>query len=635
MAQSDHSLQQQLALLTAQHEALKLQMAKQLKINTALISRVEAGSTAPGSPLNPYAAFEHAALLAEQVQQRTQELSHAYQALQQSISRSDDLQASERWTRTILDQVPAMIAYLSAQGRYLFTNLGYDTFYGVSRGSLQNAALQVVHGESGSRRLQPYIEQVIQGQAVSFEIDEFNAKGALRHLLKSYVPHKNETGAVIGFFVLNRDITERKQTSEALRQANLHLEQRVEERTAALSLANTELAQAHQAAQEAALQAERAQQIAESANHTKSKFLAAVSHDVLQPLNAARLFNGALLDLAMPVACHDLADSVRRSLDDLASLMRSLLDLSRLEAGAMPIHWHAISLADLMRKLDQEFQVQAQAKGIRLSTILCHATIMTDEGLLLRVLRNLLSNAVRYSQAGGRIVFGVRRTHQGLKLQVYDRGVGIAAELQSHIFTEFFRAEPHQEQGLGLGLAIVKRICQLLQMPLELKSHPGRGTMFAVTVQQTSAAVLVPATVAFEERESGCVWVIDNDDAILRGMTALLSGWGYEVIAVPDEAGLMQELSKQQLSIETAPVDALLVDYHLAQADTGLSLIQALQAKRTKLPPWVLISGDQSAELREQVRQMQGHWLSKPVRPLKLRLLLRQLLKTQFARPGS
>lgn len=621
MSHDEQAVPSAFSQLQAENLALKQQLVKQRKINAALMTRVEAGSAAAGQPVNSYAAFEHAALLAEQVQQRTLELSQAYQALQQSINRSEDLQASERWIRTILDQVPAMIAYLSAQGHYLFTNLGYDTFYGVSPGSLQNAALQQVHGETGSRRLQPYIAQVLQGQAVSFEIDEFNAAGALRHLLKSYVPHQNEQGVVIGFFVLNRDITERKQISEALREANLHLEQRVAERTAALQALNHELAVAHQQAQHAAQAAEHAQQQAEVANQTRTKFLAAVSHDVLQPLNAARLFNGALLDMALAEPAAELARSVGRSLDDLAGLMRSLLDLSRLDAGAMPIQWQVVSMQQLMQKLDREFQVQAKAKGVRLTTHPCDVAVWTDEGLLLRVLRNLLANAIRYSSKGGRVVFGARRQGSQLQLQVYDRGIGIAPELQVSIFNEFFRAEPQREQGLGLGLAIVQRICHLLQLPLRLTSKVGQGSCFALNVPRTQQPVAEQPTPEFYAMESGDIWVIDNDDAILRAMSSLLQGWGYRVVVAPNLTALAE-----QVSIADAPVDALLVDYHLDHGVTGLSVVETVQQQRLQPLAFAVISADQCLELRQQVRARAGHWLAKPVRPLKLRLLLRQLL---------
>lgn len=624
-ALSIESLQAQLAARDQLVAQLQSQLQKQQKINAALISRVEAGSDQTHAQLSPYAAFEHAALLAEQVQKRTQELSAAYAELKRSMAYSEDLKASERWIRTITDQVPAMIAYLSSAGRYLFTNLVYDQFYGVSRGSLQDATLLAVHGEVGARRLQPYISQVLAGEDVSFEIDEHNAQGELRHLLKSYVPHRDNHAHVIGFFVLIRDITERKRTSEALRQANLHLEQRVLERTAALQDLNRQLADAHQ-------QADAARHQAEGANRSKSKFLAAVSHDVLQPLNAARLFNGALLDSDLPVYAHEQAQAVARSLDDLAGLMRSLVDLSRLDAGHMTVERRVFALKPLLQRLQQEYAPQAQAKGVGFAAHCAELLVSCDEALLLRVLRNLISNAIRYTPAGGRVLVSARVQAAQVQVRVMDNGIGIAPSLQQQVFSEFFRVdaratEPHQA-GLGLGLSIVDKICRLLEIPLTLRSALGRGSCFELRIPKvvTSTAVMSPAeTAADGVAERGMIWVVDNDAAIRQAMQVLLQGWGYQVVVASSLADLQQRRGSTM-------ADVLLVDYHLDNGETGLQLARTLRAEQrqtapaaTELPV-VMITADQSADLRHLLQQEQGHLLYKPVRPLKLRSLLRSLM---------
>lgn len=627
-ALSIESLQAQLAARDQQVAQLQSQLQKQQKINAALISRVEAGSDQTHAQLSPYAAFEHAALLAEQVQKRTQELSAAYAELKRSMAYSEDLKASERWIRTITDQVPAMIAYLSSAGRYLFTNLVYDQFYGVSRGSLQDATLLAVHGEVGARRLQPYITQVLAGEPVSFEIDEHNAQGELRHLLKSYVPHRDNQAQVIGFFVLIRDITERKRTSEALRQANLHLEQRVLERTAALQDLNQQLAEAHQQADVARLQAE-------AANLSKSKFLAAVSHDVLQPLNAARLFNGALLDSELPVYAHEQAQAVARSLDDLAGLMRSLVDVSRLDAGHMTVERREFALKPLLQRLQQEYAPQAQAKGVGFAAHCAELLVSCDEALLLRVLRNLISNAIRYTPVGGRVLVTARRQAEQVQLRVIDNGIGIAPALQQQVFSEFFRVDPsaaaHNQAGLGLGLSIVDKICRLLEIPLRLRSALGRGSCFELRVPQVRSSEqprTVPAPVASLTGEQGLIWVVDNDAAIRQAMQVLLQGWGYQVVVAASLAQLREQRG-------AAFADVLIVDYHLDDGNTGLSLAREVRReylqRQAGIMPVVMITADQSPDLRHLLQQEQGHLLYKPVRPLKLRSLLRALTQPRHS----
>jgi len=604
-------LSDELTALRVQCAEQQAQLKKLNTINQALMARVEAGSSA-GS-LAPYAAFQQAAVLAEQVRERTAELHQAYDELRRSMADSESLRQSERWIRTITDNVPAMLAYLSADCRYLFTNSHYDHFYGVSRGSLQNASLTAAHGEQGRSRLQPYVNQVLAGDTVQFEIAEPNANGNLRQLLKSYVPHQDQQGLIIGFFVLCRDITERKQTSEALRQANLHLEQRVQQRTAALTELNQQL--------------EQARIIAEQANASKSQFLAAVSHDVLQPLNAARLFNGALLDLALPDAATSLAHSVASALDDMAGLLRTLVDLSRLDAGQLESQISVVTLAPLLQRLYQEYQPQAQAKGIRLRIRDCPYSVATDQALLLRVMRNLISNALRYTPAGGQVLLGWRKYKQVIELQVIDTGIGIAEAQHAAAFAAFSRLAPpqhSQEKGLGLGLAIVDKICSLLNHPLRLSSTPGKGSLFALCLPLSlTTPVAMPAEPLKLATESAVIWVLDNEPTICTAMQQLLTGWGYQVYTADTAKALWQ------LNAAQAAPDLLIVDYHLGADGNGVAVAMALKQQlgvSAEQLPVLLLTADHSSALAQQVKAQVNLVIYKPVRPLKLRLALQRLL---------
>lgn len=610
----------ELTALKAQCAAQQAQLHKLTVINQALMARVEAGSSA--GALAPYAAFQQAAVLAEQMRERTAELHQAYDELRRSMADSESLRQSERWIRTITDNVPAMLAYLSADCRYLFTNRHYDQFYGMTRGSLQNASLLAAHGEAGRNRLQPYINQVLAGDTVQFEIAEHNAEQQRRELLKSYVPHQDQQGHIIGFFVLCRDITERKQISETLRQANLHLEQRVQQRTAALTELNQQL--------------EHARIVAEQANASKSQFLAAVSHDVLQPLNAARLFNGALMDLGLPDVAGQLTQSVANALDDMAELLRTLVDLSRLDAGQLEHQLTAVALTPMMERLYQEYLPQAQVKGIRLRVRLCPYPVITDPVLLMRVMRNLLSNALRYTPTGGSVLLGWRKREHVIELQVVDTGIGIDKSQYEAAFTAFTRLAPsahRQEKGLGLGLAIVDKICGLLQHPIRLVSSLGKGSLFALSLPQTTLPILSPITEPIRPRGSGAViWVVDNELSICQAMDHLLTGWGYVVFTATSGSAFAS------LSETATPPDLLIIDYHLTDCqpsdmaqstENGVAVAMALRQQlgvQASALPILLVTADHSSTLAQQVKPWVTDILYKPIKPLKLRVMLQKLL---------
>lgn len=608
-------LQQQLAEQQAQ-------IVKLEKINSALIQRVEAGQPSLHSPAQaPYTAFQHAAILANEVRQRTTELSSAYDELRRSISYSESLKASENWIRTITDHVPAMIAHLNADLLYQFTNKPYDEFYGAARGSLLHKALHQAHGTAGAARLQPYIQQVLSGRTVVFEIEETDAYGNMRFLLKTYVPHFSESDSVTGFFVLNRDITERKKTSEALRQANQLLEQRVHQRTAALSELNLQLRAEIDERLVIEQQLLDAKMLAEQANQSKSRFLAAVSHDVLQPLNAAKLFTGALDELALPKAAARLSASVGRALNDVSDLLQTLVDMSRLDAGLLQPQRQPVKLGELMQYLSEEFSHQAQQRQLSFTAMPAFVVVDTDPALLSRILRNLLTNALRYTAPGGQILFGCRRRGKNIELQIVDTGCGISQQDIPAVFREFHRLAPTEtskENGLGLGLAIVEKLSGLLQHPLKVHSVVGQGSVFSVVLPLT---VIAPQDIATDRRmpvqhnsSLKTLWVIDNDEQICQAMKHLLSGWGYNVKTA---TGIADTL--------VGPVDMLLVDYHLGAGLTGIRLVEQIFSQIAPVPV-LIITADHSAELSEDLRLRGFNLLHKPVRPLQLKTMLRHIL---------
>lgn len=770
------ALQQELATLRAQNSKLK-------KINQALIERVEAAGSA-----SPYAAFQHAATLSEQVRERTalqQQalaqksllLQHTVDNLAQGVALADPsgifqlwnqqfsqlsslsdeqlalpmnaeqllaqsaiaslcfplgtdadgvenavvtgaivdgkvltlaryllsdgstlftltdvseqhkytetLRASERWIRTITDHIPAMIAYLDADLCFRFTNQGYDDFYGVARGSLLGKPISAVHQVSALAQLQPHFQRVLSGQSTVFEIDENNSAGETRCLLKSYVPNlaspfvgdlKQDTQP-LGFFVLIRDITERKQSSAALQQANLMLEQRVLERTQALSELNQQLLAAKKAA--------------EQANLSKSKFLAAISHDLLQPLNAARLFNATLAEQTTTEKSLKLINSTARSLENVAQLLATLVDMSRLEAGVQPVELTEFSLGKLLQDLVAEAQPLADQAQITLRLVSTKLWVQSDVTLLSRILRNLLSNAIRYTPVGGKILVGVRRAmaeqqegqaadqkantsmlrpQSRVAVQVIDTGIGIAVADQAVIFQEFKRltrfisktdgsatknaaaaVSDLANDGLGLGLAIVQKTAALLGHSVSVHSQLHKGSVFGIELPRVQSASSMVANLSaahfhtldqehlLQPLAGGQIWVVDNDLAIILAMQALLSQWGCVVTAAQSEDELLSKISDN-----SAP-DLLIVDQQLADGKTGTELAKTLQTRITlsnlgkqenaKKTPVLVISAENSAELRAELAALQFHFLPKPVAPVKLKALIMNLLFPVNAMP--
>ncbi|MGS2744663.1 ATP-binding response regulator [Halomonas sp. LS-001] len=399
------------------------------------------------------------------------------------------------------------------------------------------------------------------------------------------------------------------------------LAEQVRERTDALHRALDELSQVNAQLREAHTQAE-------AANQSKSKFLAAVSHDLLQPLNAARLFASALETHALADDAQSLVGNIGRSLKDVESLLGTLVDMSRLDAGVLHADKAPFRVNTLLDALAEEYRQVASVRGLTLNYVTCSVVVESDLSLLARVIRNFLSNAVRYTEQGS-ILLGCRRRKDGLEIMVVDTGPGIDEQQRERIFQEFQRAAKGHEQhsrGLGLGLAIVDRISTMLSHPVTLVSAPGKGACFSVTVpygQQSPrlagpylAGSLLAADADFAHL---VVWVIDDDPAILEGMQALLGQWGCRVRAAATVTALEATSDGEQ-------PHALLVDYHLGQQrENGLTLAKRMERRYPGLTT-VIITANHDAEISRQTREAGMHCLLKPLKPLRLRMLLTTLL---------
>jgi signal transduction histidine kinase/CheY-like chemotaxis protein len=406
------------------------------------------------------------------------------------------------------------------------------------------------------------------------------------------------------------DITPSVEAAEALERANETLERRVRERTQELERLNTELA--------------RAKAIAEEANVSKTRFLAAASHDILQPLNAARLYVTSLVERQGAGEEARLVGNIDASLEAIEEILGALLDISRLDAGAMKPEIASFRIDELLRQLAVEFAPQAREKGLDLVFVPCSLTVKSDRRLLRRLLQNLVSNAVKYTQHG-RVLVGCRYRGERLRLDVYDTGIGIPASKQRAIFGEFHRLDTGARvaRGLGLGLSIVERIARVLDCEVEVSSTVGHGSHFSVTVPRAPALPREAAQDLLRRADAGqpagmVVLCIDNEPKILDGMESLLSGWGCKVMKAPD---LPTALSHTRAAAEKP--NGLLVDYHLDNG-TGVEAIAALREVCAYELPAILITADRGANVRAAARREGIQVLYKPVKPAALRALLAQ-----------
>ena len=411
-----------------------------------------------------------------------------------------------------------------------------------------------------------------------------------------------------GFVMSFTDITPFREAEQALTEANEGLERRVAERTHELSQLNAALTEA--------------KGTAESANQSKTRFLTAVSHDLMQPLNAARLFSAALShqDDELSAEAQQLVQHLDSSLRSAEDLISDLLDISRLENGKINPERKAFVLNELFDTLGAEFKALAQEQGLKFRVRGSRLRVDSDIKLLRRILQNFLTNAFRYAK--GPVLLGVRRQGQQLCLEVWDRGPGIAPDKQQVIFEEFKRLDSHQtraEKGLGLGLAIADGLCRVLGHGLQVRSWPGHGSVFSVSVPlaQTPAALPGKSAEVSGQLPSGAqVLCIDNEDSILIGMNSLLSRWGCQVWTARDRqecAALLSDGVRPQL---------VLVDYHLDGGEIGTEVMAWLRTQLGEPIPGVVISADGRPEMIAQVHAAGLDYLAKPVKPAALRALL-------------
>ncbi|HCG37490.1 MAG TPA: hybrid sensor histidine kinase/response regulator [Pseudomonas sp.] len=458
-----------------------------------------------------------------------------------------------------------------------------------------------IGGEEELRQIRHILSQ--QHGLFGYETRLRRKDGSAIYVIMNLLLKPDEDGLVEGFVA---DVTERKLAQLRLLQLNEELEQRVAERTCELR---------------------EARDAAEAANLSKDKYLAAASHDLLQPLNAARLLISTLRERQLPQNELHLVERAHQALEGAEDLLTDLLDISKLDQAAIKPDIDIYSLDDVLLPLVSEFQSVAAAAGLQLKHYIPRVAIKTDFRLLTRILRNFLSNACRYTDQGC-VLVGARMRAGALRIEVWDTGRGIPEEELGSIFLEFNQlgiGRSAKRSGVGLGLAIVDRIASMLGYQVLVRSKPGRGSVFSIDVPLAEAMprerVAAPAVVPQlgDPLPGRRLLVIDNEESILLSMAALLEQWGCTVVTATDEQSALTALDG------VAP-DAILADYHLDHGLTGWDVVLAVRGRFNQALPVVMITADRSDQCRQQLQGCGVPVLNKPVKPGKMRSVLSHLL---------
>ena len=366
-------------------------------------------------------------------------------------------------------------------------------------------------------------------------------------------------------------------------------------------------------------------EVAEAASLAKSTFLAAASHDLRQPVHAIGLLVGALRGADLPPEVVRLVERIEESTAAMDGLFSGILDISRLDAGVVDVHPEIFAIQPMLDRICNDYRIEAAQKSVGLVLHPCGVLVETDPLLVERIIRNLISNAVRHTIAG-RVVVGCRRIHGRIRIEIWDTGPGIPANERERIFQEYFQIQnPERDRtmGLGLGLAIVRRLSGLLRCPVRLNSITGRGSCFLVEVPTAPWKVIAKPALAGPQalQARGLILVVDDEEAIRDAMVSLLTTWGYSVMA----AGTGKEMKDRLSQCSTRP-DIIICDYRLRGGENGIDVVRDIQTECNEEIPAMLITGDTGPDRLVEAQASGLLLLHKPVPNGKLRAAIVSLM---------
>lgn len=506
------------------------------------------------------------------------------------------LMESEKRLRLFTDAMPALFSYIDKNERYRFCNLYFEKFFRQKRDQILGKTVEENLGPDTYRQLKPAIEKALAGENVFYEqwVDYREAGNAF--IRGSMIPDISETGEVEGFFSMVQDMTAKKYAEDSLA---------------------------------------KAKERAEESSASKSRFLAAASHDLRQPMQALAMFVEVLAGRDHDPGSREIIEKIHASSKALEVLLNSLLDISKLEADLVVPAFRRFIVSDLTSRLAEEIRPMAERKGIELVHIPSSLRIRSDPGLLDRILRNFLTNAVAYTDKG-RILFGCRRRGRELRIEVWDTGSGIPESQKELIFEEFYKIQDqdvNRREGLGLGLAIVERLAKLLDIRIELDSKVGKGAVFGVRVPiiETKQKDRVTPAADVEALSPGALVVgIDDDPQVRDALNLLLESWGFEAVTAASE----QEAVNQLYHAQRSP-DLVIADYQLQQGGTGSHAINAIRRRWGPEIPGLLLTGATDPEGLAKASASGFPVVQKPILPENLKTVVAEQMEPSAKAPGK
>jgi len=429
-----------------------------------------------------------------------------------------------------------------------------------------------------------------------------------------------------GFVTSFNDVTQHIEIQHALKEANIDLQNRVQKRSEEVKTINAELHLEIQRRADAETELVNARKVAEQANANKTNFLALASHDILQPLNAAKLYLSSLQEEPLNTDANQIVQKLDDSLNASEALIATLLDIARLDQGDMKPRFSIVSIRDLVSPLIDELNMQAKEKGLQLTCKIQDVWLKTDRTYLYRILQNLLTNAIKYTPKG-RVLLSVRKRKDTVLIQVWDTGVGVEKDELSNIFGDFYRSGDQSQHGVGLGLGVVARLGQQLDAPIQVSSTLGRGSCFSIELpsclpdQPLTTKKLSINNVGLANLRVLCV---DDKQENLDATLTLLTKWqvNVKIASTPDQAMDILNVFEPQL---------ILMDYNLNHDINGLKLIAKIRKLLGYPIPAILVTANQDEEIITEAANANCQYLSKPLKPAKLRVLF-QAAQAEVAR---
>ncbi|WCN14363.1 response regulator [Marinomonas mediterranea] len=535
------------------------------------------------------------------------------------------IQFSQNLLFTALDSLDQGISVVDKEQRMVAWNKTYQSIYDYPDGLLKIGLpveelirLNAQNGECGVGEIDTLVDKRLkrlkQGSAHRFL--RRRANGRVIEMVGNPLPDG-------GFVTSFTDVTEHIESQQALEEANIDLTKHIEDRTEQVQSINKALRQENQRRANAEAELRKAKAEAEQANASKTEFLALASHDILQPLNAAKLYMSALQSFSLPDDANGVSQQLSNALESTETLIATLLEIAKFDQGAVKPNLEVVNLADVLNPIISEFDVIAKDKAIELRHRIQGAYVNTDPVYLRRIVQNLVSNAIKYTPKG-KVLISARARKDHVSIQVWDTGVGIPESQLSNVFDDFYRWDNNTESGIGLGLGLVKRMQKVLGLTIDVRSTPHHGSCFTILAPSEappSPTVLMdakkkPSLISLLEN---ChVWCIDDDEKNLEAMKTLLTRWNCSCLCfkTPDSA--------LDTATENAP-ELLLVDYQLGESLNGLELINRLREKWSCELPAVLITAVRSSALEKQCDFENVTYMPKPAKPAKLRSLIQHI----------